>query len=1219
MNASPRPVSLPSRSLLCLYAVWRATNDGLAPAAAAAAAAAAVAAVPGCALQVGYNVEGFTATNQNTLDLDLVPLCMSSQHKFVSGMFNELHRALQSRTGSAPSTLTQFRDSLARLFEELYNAGLHFIKCIRPNTMYTDYFEEDYVQRQIQALALPAVIQLRQDLFAHRLSFAHIASRYTNLLPEEHRAPADAGVWAACKPILGQIEEDDACRYQIGKTRVFMTTACFRSLEDELIKILSVGAVKVQAKVRMRQQQAAYRRQLVKRFQDMMATHMAEDDLVGIQKTIRKLDSMPEMREQQLELQERMDAIMDEMVKEISTLSGKGERYIEYLRGNKRVGPPERRGRPDPGSAEFEEAPTPPRPFTYRIRETFEAMDRQMNTLLFVDEEDEELEPIRGDGVYKPRRGAKQLTIVPLPPPPKEMSIEDLVLLAQNMESSIGRYEKNMQFASGEINRLVGVRADLIRQVKLYIRNYRETEDPEAFLRRIDDFTPLQEELLELGALRTALRELVTRDRDAMRLMVRSTDPQEVYDVLTRSKGIPGLQSEWDLLAAHFEGLRRIAMEELSSLMHEPHPARIYADFRKFDVFGDDCKVLCSKVKAHRQSIIKAAQHRMQDLMVGGGGPSDVREVLELYKDYPEDLDPARESVISYLDKLITALVKRSDQLIHGESIEDIDDFMVRTPDSDFGEPLGHKLDALRNRKRELIQALQLEMKSAARSTDVAKVSRALVESDKYVSYVGNERKELQNRFAMLIKDVKAQIQSLLQGQDYPAVLRMLEVSDSFPPELETEVATLKMFRSNLLDITKRRVRDVLASENLPEIMREHIELKAYGDDVIDEVIALQQRSSLLIQQAKTLIISLMQNREASIKVIIQAMTRYEGFPGDLEAEREGLQRKLDSLVDQAERRIADLMHSSDAHAIERALDEFDGTDERLAPSIRQLTRHRKELCRKTSLKLHSMLHSEDPIAIRSALENSLPFGEDLRSERTSLDAHCSAVLDRANREMEELHKSNNYEDVVDALKKYEQFPDECKLALKDLDQRRELLLANARTAIHDMSSQHANDLQLASDSMVKYEAYPQHIRSMVAQWYQQLIGKAQVDILALVQSENFASVDRALDRYTRVGADELTQDLGNLTRHRDNLLDRTRKQLHTLSLSCEDPRQITEELERMQEYGNHVVEEVRRRRLCCTTKSLHQSFCVLTCVWCGCAGEGTTRAMAQAGAAGAG
>ena len=56
-----------------------------------------------------------------------------------------------------------------------------------------------------------------------------------------------------------------------------------------------------------------------------------------------------------------------------------------------------------------------------------------------------------------------------------------------------------------------------------------------------------------------------------------------------------------------------------------------------------------------------------------------------------------------------------------------------------------------------------------------------------------------------------------------------------------------------------------------------------------------------------------------------------------------------------------------------------------------------------------------------------------------------------------------------------------------------------------------------------------------------------------------------------------------------------------------------------MQEYGNHVVEEVRRRRLCCTTKSLHQSFCVLTCVWCGCAGEGTTRAMAQAGAAGAG
>ena len=100
--------------------------------------------------------------------------------------------------------------------------------------------------------------------------------------------------------------------------------------------------------------------------------------------------------------------------------------------------------------------------------------------------------------------------------------------------------------------------------------------------------------------------------------------------------------------------------------MRETMPSQRSSDLRKYDVFGEDAKALCVRVKAHRADLIRAAQQRLQDVMVSGGGPSAVREVLDLYKDYPEELDPARESVIAYLDNRVTSLAKSCDQLLHG-------------------------------------------------------------------------------------------------------------------------------------------------------------------------------------------------------------------------------------------------------------------------------------------------------------------------------------------------------------------------------------------------------------------------------------------------------------------------------------------------------------------------------------------------------------------------
>ena len=1139
---------------------------------------------------VGYSVEGFATQNRNSLDQDFAEMCANSRDKFVRSLFESLHQTyMQQRP--VPSPMSQFRSQLSKIFDELQNPSmqLHYVKCIRPNLMFTKDFDQDFVQRQIRNMQLPHIVAMRQDTFAHKMSFEQIASRYSPMLPLESRAPPGSSALRVCRPILSMLAEDEQSRFQIGKNALFMTDACYRQLEDKLTSRLDSHIMKVQAIGRMWRQRKAYRRKIGQRFQDMLSEHLASDDLRQIQHAVKKLDTIPEMQDSRNQLIDRLDTLMEEMVKELSILSGKAERMSEYLHELRRVGPPERHGNAD---GQQKDAPPPaPKSFLSQVGDTFAKMDTNLDDLLYGSSDDDDAETVetqqeRTRAIHSSRAAVvrsatttgwapKHVSPSPLPAPLVECTIEDISVLCTKMKDCIARYDMNKTFAAEQFERINVARGELVNKVKEYIRKYKDCEDPDSFLRRIEDFSPIRRELVELAALESELEELVTRDRAHMRAMVRNTNPLEVYEVLQRSKGLPGVQSEWDLLNSHFEGLRRVAMEELQGLLYESQPARIHADLRKFDVFGEDAKVLCVKVKAHRSALIRAAQQRLTDVMATGGGPSQVRDVLDLFRDYPEDLDPARESVLAYLDNRVTALAKRSDQLLLSESIEDIDEFLVRTPDQDFGDALRHKLEALHSRKKELIQALQLEIKSAARSQDIGKVSRALDASEPYLAYVGTERKELVARFGLLLKDTKAHILSLVQGEDYIAVLTMLEASESFPPELANDVAALKLHRGSLLQRVKQHMKEVLATEDPVEIIQELGSVAAYGDDVIDETIALQQRCDIVVQQAKGVILTLLQSKDATIRGVLKAIHQYTTYP-NLDAERDSLNRKLDVLVDSAERTLGDLAHSSDAYAIDRALKELQETDERLNPAIKSLLRHRKDLSRNVSLKMHSMLHSEDPSTIDEVLKESVAFGEDLASERSSLQAHKAAVLDRANREMEDLQLSKDYEKIADALKEYEHFPDETKIAYKELEQVRELLLSTARTAIADMSKHHPNDLQMASDAMLKYEAYPQHIRAMVAQWFQKLIGHAQIDILALVQSDQFNTVDRALERYKRVGAEDLKQDIANLSRHRDNLLERVRKRLQLMSVSCEDPTEITQEVQRHEEFGQHVGEEIK-------------------------------------------
>ena len=76
-------------------------------------------------------------------------------------------------------------------------------------------------------------------------------------------------------------------------------------------------------------------------------------------------------------------------------------------------------------------------------------------------------------------------------------------------------------------------------------------------------------------------------------------------------------------------------------------------------------------------------------------------------------------------------------------------------------------------------------------------------------------------------------------------------------------------------------------------------------------------------------------------------------------------------------------------------------------------------------------------------------------------------------------------------LPRFEHFPPETKDVWYELERRRDSMVNQARDAVRTMSTDAHADLFIAVEALVLYEAYPQHIRGMLAQWYARLVGKA--------------------------------------------------------------------------------------------------------------------------------
>tara|TARA_B110001452_G_scaffold225923_1_gene200099 strand:- start:312 stop:2963 length:2652 start_codon:yes stop_codon:yes gene_type:complete len=221
---------------------------------------------------VTYTVVGFREKNKDTLHADLTTVMQQSQSAFVRTLFAEEAAAQQVKGGarggskkSASATVgAQFMTQLASLMRTINSTGVHYVRCIKPNTSnVAKKFETVHVAHQLRCAGVLEAIRVSRMAYPNRMPHSAFLRRYALLSPPawlaSHQAalsecrtapPGDAGVCKTCSSLL-ELTIEDTKRYQLGKTKVFFRAFMLEGLEQQRGAALATRAILLQKNMRM--------------------------------------------------------------------------------------------------------------------------------------------------------------------------------------------------------------------------------------------------------------------------------------------------------------------------------------------------------------------------------------------------------------------------------------------------------------------------------------------------------------------------------------------------------------------------------------------------------------------------------------------------------------------------------------------------------------------------------------------------------------------------------------------------------------------------------------------------------------------------------------------------------------------------------------------------------------------------------------------------------
>ena len=671
--------------------------------------------------------------------------------------------------------------------------------------------------------------------------------------------------------------------------------------------------------------------------------------------------------------------------------------------------------------------------------------------------------------------------------------------------------------------------------------------------------------------------------RDAMSSAMRSGNYQAC--VAARDK-FKGFDKETD--AVHAELVKRTdaildaCQDNLRALVSESDPSKLQKELERYADFGVDIKFEVEAVQERLAVIFREAKSDMELTATNEGATIvEMDKVLQAYRDYPKDVDTARDILQSRLQKDVREATDELTQLRQGFDLKLIEAKLEEYRNTG-GDRLRGPLQDLQDYRMGLYTRVRDRLRQALELDSVEEIDAALEAAKDYdPAELSAELRALERNRVRAEKQVLKDFQRLKRSRNFAEVAAMIgRYEASCPEQLKSDYAQLRQWYETLISRAKEALGASAGATHPSDIDKLLEQYASNGKKELEaELAGARDRRAQLISEANQKMLAVETNPGVTLQGLEDVMELYKDYPvADIRKARDKCKTKQAVMATKARERLNAACLSKNAKDVEEVLSEYAEAGEIVGAAYKALQRHFDTMKETMRRKLGAALNQADPKRIQEVLDEAEIFGPSVSREVQFLRDRLDSLSASAKVDMEQLMRSSDYRSVEEGLAKYETYPEETADTWKSLQSHKDKLEEDAKEKLRMLlGEENPKAIDKALPNFVRYGASLDDQREEVKDRRAALIKNAKAEITNVLadSAATITQLNEILQRYTQ-WPNDIDKDMEALRKKKHDNLEAAQKRINA-ALSGSDVEQVDLCLKEFEAYEQELGSQLRR------------------------------------------
>ena len=506
------------------------------------------------------------------------------------------------------------------------------------------------------------------------------------------------------------------------------------------------------------------------------------------------------------------------------------------------------------------------------------------------------------------------------------------------------------------------------------------------------------------------------------------------------------VQVEFDALKSHRDALIDIAQRTLKEAKALTEPTQISLTIERYSSFNEFVMAEREDAQGRFFQLMDDARNELEDSLAQTSVDiPGLSLVISKYDGWPREIQDLRQQVRAKVARVVSQGAGLILQALRSADLEKIDQVLEKYGGQQ--ENFQSEIADLKAHRAALVKRMAMKMTSALSMVDPRQIQNVLDDAEHFNTEVDKERKFLEDKKQALLKDAIAELTAAVKSDDFREVSYLIRKYDGYPDEAAAHWETLKQVKDDMVEIAKSSARDVLAAAKQPRDFDAQIPtFDQYGVYLEPEVRELKAAKEEMLDTIRR---EFKRAAKGSIEDMDAVLDKYAEYSDDdIGIERGELQAARYTAYAIMEEQLRFMCKSKDIQPVDDALAKFAPYEHFVEDAYLDLTRHREKLVGTLSEDIMAAIQLDDPRRIVDVLQQSKAFEQDVTKEIEALHQRFDVLIKQISDEVEDLVRSGTYAEVLEASRKYKNYPAQVAASLRDLENRQASLIREAKEKI---------------------------------------------------------------------------------------------------------------------------------------------------------------------------